>query len=106
MLRGRITFGSVANHAGVSRSWLYNQPDLTEKIRRLRTQNRTMRPGTVTPERRASEESWHRRLELAHTRIKELNEEIRSLRTQLALAHGQRRADNTATLGERRNRQH
>ena len=31
-----ITFDAVAREAGVSRSWLYNQPDLRGEIRRLR----------------------------------------------------------------------
>lgn len=41
----------------------------------------------------ASDESWQRRIELAHQRIKQLSEENRQLRDQLAIAHGQRRAD-------------
>jgi hypothetical protein len=31
-----ITLESVADHAGVSRSWLYTQTDLKDEIRRLR----------------------------------------------------------------------
>jgi hypothetical protein len=42
---------------------------------------------------RTTDESWQRRLELAHQRIKGLTEENKQLRTQLALAHGQRRPE-------------
>src|SRR6266568_8954922 len=31
-----ITFASVAGTAGVSRSWLYSQPDIRDQIQRLR----------------------------------------------------------------------
>jgi hypothetical protein len=35
----KITFESVADYAGVSRSWLYTQTDLKDEIRRLRARN-------------------------------------------------------------------
>ena len=35
-----ITFESVARHAGVSRSWIYTQPDIKDEIHRLRAQHR------------------------------------------------------------------
>ncbi len=35
-----ITFESVARHAGVSRSWIYTQPDIKDEIHRLRSQHR------------------------------------------------------------------
>jgi len=31
-----VTFAGVAQAAGVSRSWLYTQPDISGQIRRLR----------------------------------------------------------------------
>ena len=31
-----VTFAGVAQAAGVSRSWLYTQPDISSQIRRLR----------------------------------------------------------------------
>ncbi len=31
-----VTFAGVAQAAGVSRSWLYTQPDISDQIRRLR----------------------------------------------------------------------
>ena len=60
----KITFEAVADHAGVSRSWLYAQTDLTDEIRRLRARNQT--PATHTPARqRASDDSLRQRLDLA-----------------------------------------
>jgi len=35
-----VTFAGVAQTAGVSRSWLYTQPDISGHIRRLRPKNR------------------------------------------------------------------
>ena len=36
-----INFAAVAEHAGVSRSWLYSQTDLKDEIRRIRAYPRT-----------------------------------------------------------------
>ena len=65
-----VTIAGLARSAGVARSWIY----------------------TANPRTRTSEESWRRRIELAHQRITELAAENQQLRTQLAIAHGQRRA--------------
>lgn len=84
-----LTVAGLARAAGVARSWIYTQPDLIARIN-------TGRPSIRSAENsltRASEESWQRRIELAHTRIKQLMEENRQLREQLAIAHGQRRAE-------------
>jgi hypothetical protein len=51
-----ITFQSVARHAGVSRQWLYEQPDLRHEIDRLRAATRGRPPGIQNAER-ASEAS-------------------------------------------------
>ncbi|HXO51927.1 MAG TPA: DUF6262 family protein [Mycobacterium sp.] len=89
-----ITFEAVADHAGVSRSWLYTQPDLNDEIRRLRSM-RHRTPTTPTPSRqRASEESLRQRLDIATRRNRELAEENQRLRRQLAQALGQLRDDN------------
>jgi Family of unknown function (DUF6262) len=82
-----VTVTALAKAASVARSWIYTQPDLIERIATA-----SERPAGPAPTR-TSDESWQRRLELAHQRIKTLTEENKQLRTQLALAHGQRRAD-------------
>jgi hypothetical protein len=43
-----VTFESVASAAGVSRSWLYTQPDIRAEIQRLRDLGRRA-PGTPVP---------------------------------------------------------
>jgi len=84
-----VTVAGLARAAGVERSWIYTQPDL---LARITTERPDTRPA-ATDRTRASDESWQRRIELAHQRIKQLSEENRQLRDQLAIAHGQRQAD-------------
>lgn len=86
-----VTAALVAQRAGVSRSWIYSQPELRDQIqqqRSLRADADTVR-NTVT---RASDDSLRQRLVLAHERISRLREENQQLRDALAHAHGQLRA--------------
>ena len=88
-----ITFDAVAREAAVSRSWLYNQPDLRAEVERLRARRNPSPPGMPVPYRqRASEASLLRRLESATERIRELETGNQKLREALALALGERRA--------------
>ena len=94
-----VTFEAVARAAGVSRSWLYAQPDVRAEIERLRAVHRRA-PGTPVPARqRSSDASLLRRLEAATQRNRTLAEENRKLRDQLARALGQQRTatDTTST---------
>jgi len=85
-----LTFEAVARHAGVSRSWIYTQPDIKDEIHRLRAQHRGS--GAPMPTRqRASDDSLRRRLELSNRRNRELADENRRLRRQLERALGQLR---------------
>ncbi len=87
-----VTFHAVANAAGVSRSWLYSQPDLRAEIEQLRTA-RTRSPAQPLPARqRASDASLLRRLEAANERARSLTQENCDLRRQLARALGDLRA--------------
>ncbi|WP_145766040.1 DUF6262 family protein [Streptomyces brevispora] len=86
-----ITFETVAREAGVSRSWLYNQPDLRAEIERLRARHRAPATRLVADRQRASDLSLLRRLEVATTRNRQLEAENRQLREALALALGERR---------------
>jgi len=93
-----ITVDAVATQAKVSRSWLYNQPDLRAEIERLRARRSPASTGRPVPDRqRASDASLIRRLESAAERIKHLEADNQQLREALALALGERRA--TAVLG-------
>ena len=79
-----VTFESAARAAGVSRSWLYTQPDIRDEVLRLRDLGRRA-PGTPVPaHHRSSDASLLRRLELA--------QDNQRLRHQLAQALGQLRA--------------
>nr|WP_325496070.1 DUF6262 family protein [Mycobacterium sp.] len=87
----RRTVMQIAAHAGVSRSWLYAQPDLRDQLRRLTTTSEAAEsaPARIEP---GSDASLRRRLTLAHKRIRELDDQNRQLRNQIALLHGELRA--------------
>ena len=87
-----ITFETVAREAKVSRSWLYNQPDIRAEIERLRARHRPAPAARQVPEQqRASDASLLRRLEAATARNRRLEAENHELREALALALGERR---------------
>lgn len=87
-----ITFELVARVAQVSRSWLYNQPDIRTDISRLRDATRHASTPPIPAAQRATPESLRRRLEATHERIRHLAEENQRLRRQLAHTLGDRRA--------------
>lgn len=90
-----VSFEAVATEAGVSRSWLYTQPELRAEIERLR-QRHSPRPDPTVPLRqRASEASLLRRLEVANERIRDLQAENARLRAALAESLGTNRATRT-----------
>lgn len=94
-----ITFDAVAREAGVSRSWLYNQPDLRAEIERLRQRQGPTAPQRLVPDRqRASDTSLLARLDLATERIRRLETDNQQLRRALAEALGERRAATTRDL--------
>jgi septal ring factor EnvC (AmiA/AmiB activator) len=88
---GTVTVARLAAAAGVSRSWIYTQPQLVEQIESLA---RT-RPHVASTDRpaaqRASSASLQRRLELAHQRVRQLSEENERLRDELARTYGRLR---------------
>jgi hypothetical protein len=87
----RYTVTDLAARAGVSRAWLYAQTGLRDQIRQL-THQRPTNPSETNPTERSSDDSLRQRLTLAHTRIRELDDENRRLRDQVAQLHGQLRA--------------
>lgn len=89
----RITFEAIADRAGVSRSWLYTQPDIKGEITRIRAQQRPPNNQAPPPRQRADENSLRQRLDLALRRNRELADENQRLRRQLAHALGQARLD-------------
>lgn len=87
-----VTITALAAQAGVSRAWLYAETELRDDIQRLRSQNRRAQPAP-TEHHRASDASLRQRLTLAHERIRELEDDNRQQRDQIARLHGQLRAN-------------
>ena len=83
-----VTFAGVAQAAGISRSWLYTQPDISSHIRRLREKA----DGAVPAGQRATEASLRARLTAALDRNKHLADDNTRLRRQLARALGDQRS--------------
>ena len=91
-----VTFAGVAQAAGVSRSWLYTQPDISTQIRRLReSTDAAGSAGTVPAGQRATGASLRARLAAALDRNKQLADENARLRRQLARALGEQRSART-----------
>ena len=76
---------------GVSRSWIYSQPDLRAEAARLRDRPRPATGRAVPDRQRASDASLLRRVEVATQRIRELETDNKRLRVALAEALGEQR---------------
>jgi len=66
----RRTVTQIAAHAGVSRSWLYAQPELRDQLRGLTAISETAE-STAARIERGSDASLRQRLTLAHERIRD-----------------------------------
>lgn len=93
-----ITFEHVARTAGISRSWLYSQPDIRIQIQQLRDNRRRPSASAIPAAQRATDASLIRRLSIAADRVRQLEQENRQLRRQLAEALGQLRHNKGLTL--------
>lgn len=100
-----VTFELIARTGGISRSWLYSQPDIRDQIQQLRDTARRAPSSRVPAGQRASDPSLRQRLRAACERNRQLTEENQRLRRQLAEALGQLRAPGkthlSATIGPR-----
>ena len=84
-----MTFAAVAQAAGVSRSWLYTQPDISGQIRRLRESTAGTGSADAIPAgQRTTEASLRARLTATLDRNRQLADENARLRRQLAQALG------------------
>jgi len=79
-----VTFAVVAGQAGVSRSWLYSQPDIRDQIQQLRAATSRSTTAPIPASQRASDASLLRRLEAAHTEHRRLADECARLRADIA----------------------
>ena len=80
-----VSFGAVAHAAGVSRAWLYRQPEIRRLVEHLRCNGRAL---TGQP---AGVASLRQRLDNARAEITQLRAENHALRDQLARHLGVRR---------------
>jgi hypothetical protein len=82
-----VNFQAVARAAGVSRQWLYQQPELRAEIEQLRSQQ----PAGVPSSQRASDASLRQRNRALLDENARLRAENARLKHELALAYGQQR---------------
>lgn len=87
-----ITFAAVAGEAGVSRSWLYRDPDIRGEIERLRATTQHVTSSPVPAAERATNASTRRRVETLLGDNRALREQNRRLRDQIAILLGEQRA--------------
>jgi uncharacterized protein YpuA (DUF1002 family) len=83
-----VTVSGVAALAGVDRSYIYNQSDLLEEIRRRRT-TEPVKLARRSAADRATVASLKARLAGAHDEIARLKAENRTIRERLATALGE-----------------
>jgi hypothetical protein len=81
-----VSFAAVAAAAGVSRSWLYAQPDIYDEIVRLREATSRSPAAPIPAAQRTTDASLLRRLEAAHAERRRLQEENTRLRQEIARA--------------------
>jgi hypothetical protein len=82
-----ISFATVAEHARVSRAFLYAHAELRAEIEALRSIH-TAAPARLPVRQRASDASVRARLRAALDENQRQREELAALREELALAHG------------------
>jgi len=85
-----ISFQAVARHAGVSRQWLYTQPELRAEIEALRARHPATAPRVPDAER-AREASLRQRNMMLLAENQRLRDENAALRDELAILYGERR---------------
>ena len=95
-----VTFTSVAAAAGISRSWLYTQPDIASHIQRLRSATSGTAATAIPAAQRSGEASLRARLSVALHRNQALADENARLRRQLARALGDQRSARTRSSND------
>jgi Family of unknown function (DUF6262) len=87
-----ISFQAVARRAGVSRQWLYTQPELRARIEQLRARRPAAPAAAVPDAQRAREQSLRQRNETLLADNRRLRAENQALREELAILYGRQRA--------------
>ena len=86
-----ITFQAVAQAAGVSRQWLYTQPELRDVIEQLRAADGNLEDRPVPARERASENSLRHRNRALLEENQRLRAELAAVKDELAVALGELR---------------
>src|SRR5260370_38697973 len=91
-----INFKTVAETARVSTAWLYANEDVKARITHLRSQQNPKAQVRIPPQQQASNASkdaviktLQKRIEALQNRVNKQADEIRELKGQLEIAHGQ-----------------
>jgi hypothetical protein len=87
-----VTFSAVASAAGISRSWLYTQPDIRDQVQRLRSTRNSAPAKAIPAGQRATDASLRARLTAALQRNQALADDNARLRRQLARMLGSQRS--------------
>jgi hypothetical protein len=93
-----VTFRQVADAAGVSRSWLYQQPALRAQINQLRGRPTSGNHAAVPTAEQATADSLRQLVHTYRAEINRLRAENQTLREQLARRLG---AERTAAITNR-----
>jgi len=93
-----VTFRRVADAAGVSRSWLYQQPELRAQIDQLRGRPTSGNHAAVPTAEQATADSLRQLVHTYRAEINRLRAENQTLRKQLARRLG---AERTAAITSR-----
>ena len=93
-----VTFRRVADAAGVSRSWLYQQPALRAQIDQLRSRPTSGNHAAVPTAEQATADSLRQLVHTYRAEINRLRAENQTLREQLARRLG---AERTAAITSR-----
>jgi hypothetical protein len=88
----QITFQAVAHAAGVSRQWLYTQPELRDEIEQLRASGSDLDGRPVPARERASENSLRHRNRALLDENQRLRAELAAVKDELAVALGELRS--------------
>jgi multidrug efflux pump subunit AcrB len=91
-----ITFESVAQAAGVTRQWLYNQPDLRSRIETLREQQSPKK--AIPKSQSASDSSKDTIIKTLRQRLRKVEEENKELQKRIEVAYGMASVDLVMSL--------
>ncbi|ELS03575.1 hypothetical protein Xen7305DRAFT_00032990 [Xenococcus sp. PCC 7305] len=82
----KINFNSVAKASGVSKAWLYKEPEVKVRIEELRAKHSKKK---ISPKQKASDASKDAMIKTLKVRIKKVDAENKGLKSQLEVVYGQ-----------------